>query len=80
MWASGGGRQRELLQACPNGRPCQPCRFCHLADPTASEGASFHRGPEATCTFIQEWLEDDKLCCDSLCHRVLHSIDHNTLI
>src|SRR4029453_16009205 len=41
--------------------------------------AGFHRSPEATCAFIQERLEDSKLCCDSLYHRVLHSVDHNRL-
>src|SRR4029453_13929959 len=73
-------RVGEFLQAGPYGGTGQPCRLGHLADPAASDGAGFHRSPEAACAFIQERAQDGKLRCNSLCDGVLHGAKHTTLI
>src|SRR5262249_19483193 len=64
----------------PYGGTGQPCRLGHVADSSSSDGAGFHRGPEAACAFIQERAQDGKLRCDSLCDGVLHRAKHTTLI
>ena len=73
-------RVGEFLQASPYGGTGQPCRLGHLADPSSSDGAGFHRSPEAACAFIQERAQDGKLRCNSLGDRVLHRTKHTTLI
>src|SRR2546428_8785552 len=77
---SGRDRMGEFLQAGPYGGTGQPCCLGHLADSSSSDGAGFHRSPEAACAFIQERAQDGKLRCDSLYDGVLHRVKHTTLI
>lgn len=80
LGGSGSARVGEFLQAGPYSGTGQLCRLGHLADPSSSDGAGFHRSPEAACAFIQERAQDGKLRCNSLCDSVLPRAKHTTLI
>src|SRR5947199_7203707 len=73
-------RAGKFLQACPNGDPGEPGRFGHAAHTSSSQGTGFYRCPRTAGALIQEWPQDDKLCCNGLACWVLHRADRNTLI
>src|SRR6266568_3680819 len=80
LWVRRRDREGEFLQAGPYGSAGQLGRLGHVTDPPSSNGAGFHRRPEAACAFIQERTQDGKLRCDGLCDWVLHRAKHNILM